>query len=321
MARYPKKSKAKKGKPKCTLNKKICRKYSKETLEVLIQPDATEKFGMPEQYFGMAIAYWQTERMNSYQLNSIPLEKGQSDLEIQIISFLKRTELLFIPSFSLNIKLPKFTFVLKYTFKYCYQGLMQELLPHTSSEFSLSCLLFDASHLVDAYWTNPSTGYFISAQSSPVQPQLDHCRYVNFTKPLIIDTVSLPKDTSSSFIEKDRGNATWHTLLSAPGTISNSFTSGIATCPRNGALALHRHTQAEIYYILSGSGEVEVEGVRHSVSKGNLVWIPGDAEHGVFCGDDELKWLYIFPESSFDNIVYRFSSEMENAVKKIKSKL
>ncbi|CAF3540158.1 unnamed protein product [Fusarium graminearum] len=91
MARYPKKSKAKKGKPKCTLNKKICRKYSKETLEVLIQPDATEKFGMPEQYFGMAIAYWQTERMNSYQLNSIPLEKGQSDLEIQIISFLKRT--------------------------------------------------------------------------------------------------------------------------------------------------------------------------------------------------------------------------------------
>ncbi|VTO89724.1 unnamed protein product [Fusarium graminearum] len=235
MARYPKKSKAKKGKPKCTLNKKICRKYSKETLEVLIQPDATEKFGMPENY--------------------------------------------------------------------------KVLIPSSPSLYN---------YLESIYLQVHS---FISAQSSPVQPQLDHCRYVNFTKPLIIDTVSLPKDTSSSFIEKDRGNATWHTLLSAPGTISNSFTSGIATCPRNGALALHRHTQAEIYYILSGSGEVEVEGVRHSVSKGNLVWIPGDAEHGVFCGDDELKWLYIFPESSFDNIVYRFSSEMENAVKKIKSKL
>ncbi|OBS25413.1 hypothetical protein FPOA_05946 [Fusarium poae] len=140
-------------------------------------------------------------------------------------------------------------------------------------------------------------------------------------KPLIIDTISLSKDTPSSFIEKERGNATWHTIISAPGTISNSLTSGIATCPPNGALALHRHAQAEIYYILSGTGEVEVDGVRHSVSKDNLLWIPGDAEHGVFCGDDELRWLYIFPESSFDNIVYRFSSEMENAAKMIKSKL
>ncbi|PTD07536.1 hypothetical protein FCULG_00006620 [Fusarium culmorum] len=78
MARYTKKAKAESGKLKCTLNKKTCRKYSKETLE---------------QYFGMVVAYWQTERMNSYQLNNIPLEKGQSYLEIQIISFLKRTAL------------------------------------------------------------------------------------------------------------------------------------------------------------------------------------------------------------------------------------
>ncbi|KAJ4124251.1 hypothetical protein NW768_009609 [Fusarium equiseti] len=140
-------------------------------------------------------------------------------------------------------------------------------------------------------------------------------------KPIIIDTAAQSQNTPSSFAEKERGNATWHTLLSSPGTASTSLTSGIAACPSNGALALHRHTQAEVYYILDGSGEVEIEGKRYPVSKGNLIWIPGDAEHGVFCGGEELKWLYIFPESSFDNIIYRFSSEVKKVGDKIKSKL
>ncbi|KAM0555761.1 hypothetical protein ACHAPJ_006156 [Fusarium lateritium] len=140
-------------------------------------------------------------------------------------------------------------------------------------------------------------------------------------KPLIIDISAQKEATPSSFAEKERGNATWHTLLSSPGTTTTSLTGGIANCPPNGTLALHRHKQAEVYYILSGSGEVEVDGERHKVAKDNLVWIPGDAEHGVFCGDNDLSWFYIFPEDSFDKIVYRFSNEVKDIAGKIKSKL
>lgn len=140
-------------------------------------------------------------------------------------------------------------------------------------------------------------------------------------KPLILDIGSQSQNTPSSFAEKERGNATWHTLLSSPGTASTSITAGIATCPRYGTLALHRHEQPEVYFILSGSGEVEIDGERHFVSRNNLVWIPGDAEHGVFCGDNELSWLYLFPEDSFDNIVYRFTAEVKEIAGKIKSKL
>jgi quercetin dioxygenase-like cupin family protein len=83
--------------------------------------------------------------------------------------------------------------------------------------------------------------------------------------------------------------------------------AGIATCPSNGTLALHQHTQAEIYYVLAGSGQVEINGVRHHVTEGTVLWIPGDAMHGVFCGLDEtLKWLYVFPEGRFEDIKYRF---------------
>lgn len=116
----------------------------------------------------------------------------------------------------------------------------------------------------------------------------------------------------SSFIEPERGTATWHTLLSAPDTPTTSLCAGIAVCPSNGSLALHRHTQAEIYYVLSGEGEVEVDGKWHRVTEKMSVCIPGDAEHGVFCGEGEtLEWLYVFPEGNFHNVVYRFSEASE----------
>ncbi|KAF2141919.1 uncharacterized protein K452DRAFT_358424 [Aplosporella prunicola CBS 121167] len=117
----------------------------------------------------------------------------------------------------------------------------------------------------------------------------------------------------SSFAEPNRGNTAWRTLLSASTTSTTSLSAGVAVCPSNGSLALHRHAQAEIYYILSGAGEVEIDGQRHSVSKDMIVWIPGDAEHGVFCGEEELEWLYVFPEGRYEDVVYRFSGEMQES--------
>lgn len=130
-------------------------------------------------------------------------------------------------------------------------------------------------------------------------------------QPIFLDEEAL-KYPSSSFPEPEKGNVTWHTLLSAPTTPSTSLSAGIATCLANGSLALHRHKQVEIYHILSGTGEVEVDGKRQRVGKGMTVWIPGNAEHGVFCGEDEqLKWFYVFPEGSFEDVVYRFSRQPE----------
>ncbi|KAF4471984.1 Cupin -type [Fusarium albosuccineum] len=141
-------------------------------------------------------------------------------------------------------------------------------------------------------------------------------------KPLILDTRSHTVSPPSSFAESGRGNATWHTLLSAPGTATTSLTGGIAVCPPTGTLALHRHKQAEVYYILDGSGEVEVEGERYKVSKDMLVWVPGDAEHGVFCGEGEqLRWLYMFPEGSFEQVIYRFTHELKDLAGGLKAKL
>jgi quercetin dioxygenase-like cupin family protein len=108
------------------------------------------------------------------------------------------------------------------------------------------------------------------------------------------------------------GTVTWKTLLSAPDTPSNTFTTGIATCPaKGGYLKCHRHTHPEIYHFIAGRGIVEIDGEAHEVERGAVVFIPGDAEHGVRNEDEEkeLRWLYVFAADGFGEVAYRFSDE------------
>lgn len=67
-----------------------------------------------------------------------------------------------------------------------------------------------------------------------------------------------------------------------------------------------------MYHVLSGTGEIQIGGDRRRISKGVLIWIPRDVEHGVFCGDGEnLQWLYVVAEDSFDSVKCRFRHEEE----------
>ncbi|KAI8939776.1 hypothetical protein NX059_003517 [Plenodomus lindquistii] len=129
------------------------------------------------------------------------------------------------------------------------------------------------------------------------------------------------------------GNVHWRTLISAPKTSTDTFTVGVATCPAGGrsagcpastipatgpgdsppgCLKAHRHSHAELYHVTAGTGVVTIDGVEHGVSKGSVVFIPGDAEHGVRnTGEEELEWLYVFAAKGFEEIVYRFSGREE----------
>ena len=118
--------------------------------------------------------------------------------------------------------------------------------------------------------------------------------------------IRLPDNLPESFPAADintRGNASWKTLF------SSEMSAGIACCPPKGNLGLHKHTQAEVYYILSGRGTVLIEGQHHVLEPGMTVLIPGDAEHGVSNeGSEDFRWLYVFP-GRFEDVVYRFRNE------------
>ncbi|KAK5044567.1 hypothetical protein LTR84_010691 [Exophiala bonariae] len=128
-------------------------------------------------------------------------------------------------------------------------------------------------------------------------------------EPLIIDPESMHSQEAESFDQPGRGDVTWRTLISSPQTKTDSLTAGIATCPpKTGHLCPHRHLQAEIYHIINGHGVVEIDGAQYPVKAGSVVYIPGDARHGIRNVDPvaELKWLYIFPTDGFGDVKYRF---------------
>lgn len=133
-------------------------------------------------------------------------------------------------------------------------------------------------------------------------------------KAIVLSADDIKEIAPESFPDPSAGgDVSWKTLISAPKTATDTFTVGIATCAPGksagcrGHLKPHRHKHAEIYHITQGKGVVTIDGNEHPVSKGSVVWIPGDAEHGTEnVGIEDLVWFYAFAADGFEQIVYRF---------------
>ena len=105
------------------------------------------------------------------------------------------------------------------------------------------------------------------------------------------------------------GIVSWRTLISADRTPTDTLTMGSAEIAAGAseAGALHRHAAAEIYYVISGAGQVHIDGVDHPVTAGSAVYIPGGVWHFMRnTGDAVLKLLYVFAVDSFTDVVYEF---------------
>jgi quercetin dioxygenase-like cupin family protein len=106
----------------------------------------------------------------------------------------------------------------------------------------------------------------------------------------------------------ERGHLTWRTLFSAGATPTDTLVSGVAELPEGGFLALHRHDQAETYYVLSGEGVVTLDGVEHPIRPGSNVFIPGGHEHGARnTGAAVLRVFYVLAADDFGDVEYVFS--------------
>ena len=130
-------------------------------------------------------------------------------------------------------------------------------------------------------------------------------------KPFVVETRDQQRD---GWDDPVKGRIGWRTLFSGDATPTNALTAGLAEVEPNGWLGLHRHTPAEVYYVIEGTGVVTIEGMDHNVSAGTALFIPGDAEHGVRNpGTAPLRFVYVFPSDSFGEIEYRFSNDARSA--------
>ena len=135
-------------------------------------------------------------------------------------------------------------------------------------------------------------------------------------KAVALSPAAIAEQPLETFADLAQGHGlTWKTLLSSSKTPTDTFTSGIAILvPGIGQLCPHSHKQAELYHIIDGSGVVEIDGAEHEVEKGSVVFISGNARHGVrnTSAETALVWLYVFATDDFGDIRYKFEHEERN---------
>lgn len=89
-----------------------------------------------------------------------------------------------------------------------------------------------------------------------------------------------------------RGSVYWKTLFGGGSGQTDSITFGISLIPPGGTFRRHRHPQPEIYFILE-------DGV--------AVFVPGGTFHSSRnTGDSDLRFVYVFPVDSFEDVEYHF---------------
>lgn len=81
-------------------------------------------------------------------------------------------------------------------------------------------------------------------------------------------------------------------LLGLPTAPVRNQSLAEATLSAGQATQRHYHASSEeIYYVVEGSGEMEVDGDRRRLRAGDAVLIPPGARHQVRADDGELRFL------------------------------
>ncbi len=73
-----------------------------------------------------------------------------------------------------------------------------------------------------------------------------------------------------------------------------SLCFGTTVIDPGGCFPVHRHPCEEAYYILSGSGYVEVEGENYNFESGDAVFIESNVKHQAFNASKEEPLTFVF---------------------------
>lgn len=95
-------------------------------------------------------------------------------------------------------------------------------------------------------------------------------------------------------MEKKEGVRDWKVIYPETGFPTKSLIVGIVEIPPGNNSPLHRHNCEEVYYVLSGSGEIESEGKRYPFEAGDAMYNKENTLHRVFnTGTETVRLLVV----------------------------
>ena len=111
-------------------------------------------------------------------------------------------------------------------------------------------------------------------------------------KPAVVDQATLEWEGRRGRGPRHRqGDSLEGCSSPASGREAKASSSGIAEVAPGSELMRHHHEPAETITIISGRGEMEIEGHTQAIGPGSAVYIPPDAHHAVRCTGDEPTGL------------------------------
>lgn len=126
-------------------------------------------------------------------------------------------------------------------------------------------------------------------------------------KPAIVDQADLDWQGGADSGLAVGSGIRWKLLIDGERLGSSGLVTGIAEVLPGAGLERHHHDPAETYYIVSGHGQMEIEGSTTDVGPGSAIYVPPGARHAISCtGADPLVFVFSFPRDRFDQIVYHF---------------
>jgi quercetin dioxygenase-like cupin family protein len=126
-------------------------------------------------------------------------------------------------------------------------------------------------------------------------------------KPVVRQLSELPWESWPSEQVTERGTVTWKDLIGASPEEGTNMVMGVVRVRKGEILKLHRHSEPECYFTLSGRGIVSVDETIVAVEPGTSIFIPGDARHHIENSHDEdLLILYTFAVGDWNRVTYRF---------------
>ncbi len=128
-------------------------------------------------------------------------------------------------------------------------------------------------------------------------------------KPLIVDQAELDWKNWDDPANREPSDIRWKLLIRGERSPSGGLVTGVARIEPGAALSRHHHEPEEMYYVISGRGDIEVEEVRKEIGPGTAVYIPPSARHSVRCiGAEPLVFIFTFPRDRFEDIVYHLDA-------------